>query len=56
MVINGDYMSDVTPYNWVRRFTELATKEANKFRPKVSGVWIADETVLDIDGKNVGLK
>jgi transposase-like protein len=50
---HGDYMSDVTPYNWVRRFTELATQEAGKYRPKVSGVWIADETVLDIDGKNV---
>jgi transposase-like protein len=50
---HNDYISDATAYNWVKRFTELAVKEADKYRPKVGGVWIADETVLDIDGKNV---
>jgi putative transposase len=50
---HGDYISDATAYNWVKRFTELASKEVAKYKPDVSGVWVADETVLDIDGKNV---
>lgn len=50
---HGDYISDVSAYNWVRRFTELAVKEADKRIPKVGSVWVADETVVDIDGKNV---
>jgi transposase-like protein len=50
---HGDYISDVTALNWVRRFSKQAIEEAGKYKPKVSGVWVADETVLDIDGKNV---
>jgi putative transposase len=50
---HGDYISDATAYNWVNRFTELAVKETASLKPDVSGVWVADETMLDIDGKNV---
>ena len=32
---DNDYIADATPYNWVRRFTELAVKQTNKYRPKV---------------------
>lgn len=39
--------------NWVKRFTELAVKEALKYKPEVGDIWVADETVIDIDGKNV---
>ena len=47
------YVSTGSIYNWVRRFTNLAVKEAEKYKPKVSGVWAADETVIDLDGKNI---
>lgn len=46
-------ISKVSAYNWVKRFTELAKKETDKCTPKVGQVWVADETVLDIDGQNV---
>ncbi len=48
-----NYISKISAYNWVQRFTKHAVKEADKYHPKVGSVWIADETVLDIDGKNV---
>jgi len=50
---HNSYISDVTALNWVKRFTELAVKEANKYKPDVGRVWVADETVIDIDGKNI---
>ena len=49
----NNYITRTSPYNWVQRFTELAVKEANKYKPNVGDVWVADETVIDIDGKNV---
>ena len=52
---HNNYISDVTVLNWVNRFTDLAVKEADKYKPDVGSVWVADETVLDIDGKNVWL-
>ena len=50
---HGDYISDVTALNWVRRFSKQAIEEAEKYKPDVGRLWVADETVLDIDGKNV---
>jgi putative transposase len=44
-----NYISKVSPYNWVQRFTELATKEADKYTPKVGDTWVADETFIRID-------
>ncbi|MFC1870226.1 IS6 family transposase [Chloroflexota bacterium] len=52
---HNDYISDVTVLNWVNRFTDLAVKEAGKNKPDVGSIWVADETVLDIDGKNIWL-
>jgi len=52
---NGNYISKVTPYNWVQRFMDLAKKEADKHAPKVGNVWVADETVIHVNGKNVWL-
>jgi putative transposase len=43
---DGNYVSKVTPYNWEKRFTVLAKKEADKYTPKVGDTWIADETVV----------
>jgi len=46
---DNNYISRVTAYNWVNRFTELVVKEAEKYQPKVGDVWIADETSMRID-------
>jgi putative transposase len=50
---DNSYVSTGSIYNWVKRFTDLATKEVEKHKPDVGSVWVADETVIDIDGKNV---
>ena len=52
---HNSYISDVSAFNWVNRFSKMAIKEAEKFKPDVGSVWVADETVLDIDGKNIWL-
>ena len=51
--IYGSYPSDSTIYRWVSRFTKKAVKDLKDYKPDVGSVWVADETVLDIDGKNV---
>ncbi len=49
---NG-YISDVTALNWVNRFSKPAIIEAGKYKPDVGRVWVADETVIDIDGNTL---
>lgn len=46
------FPSRSTLYRWLTRFTKIAVKEAKKHTPQVGDVWIADETVLKISGKN----
>lgn len=48
-----NYPSDSTVYEWVDRFSKEAIKEAKDCKPDVGDVWVADETVLKIGGKNV---
>ena len=50
---HDNYISRISAYNWFERFTKLAIAEADKYQPKVGGIWVADETVIDIDSKNV---
>ena len=52
---HNSYISDVTALNWVRRFSKPVIMEANKYKPDVGRVWVADETVIDIDGRNIWL-
>lgn len=52
---HNDYISDATAYNWVKRFSKLAIMQAGKYKPDVGRIWIADETMIDIDGKNIWL-
>ncbi len=52
---NNSYISDVTALNWVRRFSKPVIIEANKYKPDVGNVWVADETVIELDGKNIWL-
>lgn len=44
-----NYISKISAYNWVQRFTDLAVKEADKYTPKVGDTWIADETYMRVD-------
>lgn len=45
--------SDSTVYDWITRFSEEAYNKSQAYTPKVGYVWIADETVLKIGGRNV---
>ncbi len=47
------YPSDSTVYRWVSRFTKRAVKDLNSYKPDVGSIWVADETVLDIDGRKI---
>jgi putative transposase len=49
---HNNYPSDSTVFEWVDKHTKTATTKAKEFHPKVGNTWIADETVLKIDGKN----
>jgi len=51
--IYGSYPSDSTIYRWVSRFTKRAVKDLKNYKPDVGSVWVADETVLKLDGKKV---
>jgi putative transposase len=42
-------------YNWVDKFTSIAINHFRGYKPKVGDVWIADETVLDMDREKVWL-
>lgn len=47
------YPSDSTVYEWIVCFSGQAVKEVKFTNLKVGDLWIADETVLKIDGQNV---
>lgn len=51
----NNYITRTSPYNWAKRFTKLALDEAKKHKPAVGSIWVADETMIDLDGKNVWL-
>jgi transposase-like protein len=51
----NDYISDVTILNWVKRFSKPVILEAAKYKPNVGSLWVADETVIELDGKDVWL-
>jgi len=51
--IYNSHPSDSTVYRWVTRFTQKAVGEAKDCKLNVGDVWVADETVLKIGGKNV---
>lgn len=46
------HVSDSTIYSWIERFSKVAIDKAKTYKPNVGDVWIADETVLRIEGKN----
>lgn len=51
----GNYPSDSTVYSWITRFTKEAIDRTKHYKPHTGYVWIADETVLNIEGKKIWL-
>ena len=45
--------STATIYEWIQKYTQYAIDSVKGYRPQVGNVWIADETVLKIDGAYV---
>jgi len=45
--------STATIYEWIMKYTQYAIDSIKDYHPNVGDVWIADETVLKIDGANV---
>lgn len=46
----GNYPSDSTVYGWITRFTKEAIEKTKDIKPELGYVWLADETVIEIDG------
>ena len=51
----GYYPSKSVIYRWIDKFTNLAIEKTKDYQPQVGDTWIADETVIEIDGKNIWL-
>ena len=53
---HGNMPSTATIYEWIQKYTQYATDSIKDYKPKnIGNTWIADETVLEIDGNNVWL-
>ena len=51
---HGNLPSTATIYEWIMKYTQYATDSIKDYKPKKIGdTWIADETVIEIDGNNV---
>ncbi len=46
----GIYPSSSTVYEWITRFTKEAIEKTKDIKPEVGYVWLADETMIDING------
>lgn len=46
-------MSESNFWNWVKRFTKEAVKQAKDFKPNVGDHWVADETYMKLGKRNV---
>ncbi len=45
--------STATIYEWIQKYTQYATDSVKSYQPRVGDTWVADETMLEIDGQNV---
>jgi putative transposase len=45
--------STATIYEWIQKYTQYAIDTEKGYKPEVGNVWVADETVLKLDGQNV---
>ena len=46
------YPSNSIIYKWIDKYTPMAIKHFREYHPQVGDVWIADETVLNLDGEH----
>lgn len=46
------YPSNSVVYKWIEKYTALATKHFKDYHPQVGDTWVADETVLNLDGEH----
>jgi putative transposase len=44
--------SSKTVYGWITKYTNEAVSQFKDYHPNVGSKWVADETVLKLDGKN----
>jgi transposase-like protein len=49
---HGYYPSNSVVYYWIDKYTPLAIKHFQEYHPQVGDVWIADETMLNLDGEH----
>ena len=50
----GNQPSTATIYEWIQKYTQYATDSVKGYKPKqVGDIWIADETVIEVDGQNM---
>jgi transposase-like protein len=49
---HGYYPSNSIVYKWIDKYTPIAIKHFKDYHPHVGDVWIADETVLNLDGEH----
>lgn len=49
---HGYYPSKSIIFGWVNKYTDLASKQFKDYHPQVGDVWVADETMLDVDGQH----
>jgi len=45
--------STATIFEWIMKYTQYATDSIKDLKPQVGDVWVADETVIKMDGGNV---
>ena len=43
------YPSKSVVYQWVDKYTDMAVNHFRSYQPKLGDVWVADETMLDLD-------
>jgi transposase-like protein len=51
----GYHPSKSVVFKWIDKHTDNAVNHFAKYKPNVGDVWVADETVIDLDGKDVWL-
>ena len=52
---SGHEVNESTVYRWVLDYAQKAIKLLDKYQPKVGGIWIADETVIQFNNQNYWL-
>lgn len=48
----GNCPSSKTVYGWITKYTNEAIEQFKDYNPQTGSVWVADETVLKLDGEN----